>query len=217
MRPPASSGPREKLLFHLKTKGPQPVDRLAKRLGVTPMAVRQHMARLETDGLVQWEDEAGRVGRPRRIWSLLPAAAEHFPDSHAELTLDILDAVRETFGAKGLAKLVTARTATQRALYADAMPPAAAPLADKVAALAALRRNEGYMAEWSRAADGSLKLVENHCPICAAAEVCTGLCDGELALFRSVLGPDITIERTEYLLDGDRRCTYEIRDDASAR
>jgi predicted ArsR family transcriptional regulator len=67
------------------------------------------------------------------------------------------------------------------------------------------------MAEWSRAADGSLRLIENHCPICAAAEVCTGLCDGELALFESVLGPKVTVERTEYLLDGDRRCTYAIR------
>jgi predicted ArsR family transcriptional regulator len=211
MRPPASSGPRQKLLFHLKTKGPQPADRLAERLGVTPMAIRQHMARLEEDGLVCSSDEAGRVGRPRRIWRLTPAAAEHFPDSHAELTLDILDAVRETFGDKGITKLVASRTTAQRALYKERMPPASAPLDKKVSALAALRRAEGYMAEWSREADGSLRLIENHCPICAAAEVCTGLCDGELALFESVLGPKVTVERTEYLLDGDRRCTYAIR------
>ena len=90
------------------------------------------------------------------------------------------------------------------------MPAASAPLSEKVAALAAIRREEGYMAEWSRLANGTLRLVENHCPICAAAETCVGLCDGEMALFQRVLGPRVTIERTEYLLDGDRRCTYEI-------
>ncbi len=210
MRPPSSAGPREKLLFHLKTKGPQSTGALAKRLGVTPMAVRQHTAKLEEEGLVASEDEAGRVGRPRRIWRLLPAANERFPDSHAELTLDLLDAAREAFGEAGVAKLVRARGKQQLALYRERMPGASSTLDERVAALAALRREEGYMAEWSRTADG-FRLVENHCPICAAAEVCTGLCDGELALFREVLGPDVDVERTEYLLDDGRRCTYVVR------
>ena len=56
--------------------------------------------------------------------------------------------------------------------------------------------------------DGSWTLVENHCPICAAAEVCQGLCAGELELFRRVLGA--RVERTEHLLDGARRCVYRI-------
>jgi predicted ArsR family transcriptional regulator len=91
------------------------------------------------------------------------------------------------------------------------MPPASAPMAEKLAALAAIRREEGYMAEWSRAGQGAYRLVENHCPICAAAEVCVGLCDGELSLFQSLLGPKVTLERSEHILDGARRCTYEVR------
>lgn len=56
----------------------------------------------------------------------------------------------------------------------------------------------------------ALLLIENHCPICAAATLCQGLCTTELELFRDVLGPDVQVERTEYLLDGDRRCVYRI-------
>ena len=75
--------------------------------------------------------------------------------------------------------------------------------------LADLRREEGYMAEARR--DGrSWVLVEHHCPICAAATACQGFCRNELALFRSVLGPDVTVERTEYLLEGGDRCAYRI-------
>ena len=51
-------------------------------------------------------------------------------------------------------------------------------------------------------------LVESHCPICAAAEVCQGFCSNELQLFREVLGGDAVVERTEYLITGDRRCAY---------
>jgi predicted ArsR family transcriptional regulator len=59
--------------------------------------------------------------------------------------------------------------------------------------------------------DGVFTLVENHCPICAAASACKGLCDRELSVFERVLGPDCTVERVEHLLSGARRCAYQIR------
>ena len=45
--------------------------------------------------------------------------------------------------------------------------------------------------------------VEDHCPICAAAAACQGLCRSELAIFRAVLGTDVTVERVEAVLGGD--------------
>jgi predicted ArsR family transcriptional regulator len=58
--------------------------------------------------------------------------------------------------------------------------------------------------------DDGLLLIEDHCPICAAAESCQSFCRSELSIFRMVLGPDVLIERTEYLLEGGRRCAYRI-------
>ena len=55
------------------------------------------------------------------------------------------------------------------------------------------------------------RLAENHCPVCAAARVCQGLCRSELEVFRKVLGKSFTVERDEYLMDGARRCSYLIR------
>jgi predicted ArsR family transcriptional regulator len=54
-------------------------------------------------------------------------------------------------------------------------------------------------------------LVENHCPICAAARACHGICSGEPELFQAALGDGVRIQRTEHQLAGARRCTYEIR------
>ena len=56
----------------------------------------------------------------------------------------------------------------------------------------------------------SFLFVENHCPICAAATACQGLCRSELAIFRAVLGTEITVERTDHILAGARRCAYRI-------
>ena len=83
-------------------------------------------------------------------------------------------------------------------------------LGERVRALAALRHEEGYMAEARGDGDGGFLLIENHCPICAAATACQGFCRSELEVFRAALGPDVRVERSEHLLAGARRCAYRI-------
>lgn len=196
--------------MQLKTRGAASAAELAERLDVTPMAIRQHLAALEGEGLVSHREERRPVGRPARVWSLTPSAAERFPDTHAELTLELITAVREVFGEGGLEQLIHARAEKQRASYQKSLPGAGSPLEERVAALAALRQNEGYMANWSAEPDGSFLLVENHCPICAAAELCQGFCRDELELFRTTLGNEVTVEREEHMLAGARRCAYRL-------
>jgi len=197
---------RERILHVLKTKGPQTAAALARRLGMTAVAARQHLEPLEAEGLVAYDETPKGVGRPAREWRLTEKGTGLFPDSHGELAVAMLTSMREAFGETGLDQLVALRTKAQIRAYRKRVSPRA-PLHRKVAALAAIRREEGYMAEWSRAGKGFV-LVENHCPICAAARTCQGLCAGELELFQAVLGA--RVERTEHILGGARRCVYRI-------
>ena len=57
---------------------------------------------------------------------------------------------------------------------------------------------------------GAWLLVENHCPVCASARVCKGLCREEITLFERVLGRDVHVERITHILAGAGRCTYRI-------
>ena len=82
-------------------------------------------------------------------------------------------------------------------------------LEQKIQKLVEIRTREGYMAEYSKNDEGYL-LVENHCPICAAATICQGFCSSELNTFKSVLGKDIVINRVSHIIGGDRRCAYQI-------
>jgi predicted ArsR family transcriptional regulator len=84
-------------------------------------------------------------------------------------------------------------------------------LPERVQALALARDVEGYMAEVEAQGDGSLLLVENHCPICAAARDCQNFCRSELEVFQRVLGPACSVVREEHILAGERRCAYRIK------
>ena len=200
----------EGVLYHLKTRGPQTAAQIARRLSVTPMAVRQHLYRLKDAGLVDFIDERRKVGRPARIWKLTIEAAARFPDAHGDLTVEIIGAVRAAFGESGMDKLLAERTKRQKDEYRTRLRPAGNSLAKRAQALSEIRREQGYMAECTRMPDGSMLLVENHCPICAAAATCQGLCREELSLFRAVMGDRARVERTEHLLAGARRCAYRI-------
>lgn len=208
------SAARKKILELLKMEGPSQASDMAKTLGVSAMAVRQHLYALSDEGLVVAEERALGVGRPRKIWSLTGAADAFFPHGYADLTADLLTVMRRTFGEEGLNKLIRERLADQIKSYRarlDALPD----LKKKVEALAAIRCEEGYMAS-ATSQDGVHLLVENHCPICAAAKACTGLCASELELFQTVLGDGVDVTRTDHILAGARRCAYRIKATASS-
>jgi predicted ArsR family transcriptional regulator len=204
----ATSGDR--ILGLIKRRGPLRSADIAATLGTTAEAARQHLVRLAEDGLVEAALQKQDVGRPARYWHLTRAAHDRFPDTHAELTVRLIDAVRTTLGEAALDQLIRVREEETRRAY-NAGLTGAATLRTRVARLAQIRSREGYMAEWRADADGFL-LLENHCPICAAATACQGFCRAELNVFRDVLGPGVTVERVEHVLAGARRCAYRIKE-----
>lgn len=211
--PEQMSGAKRRLLERLKRVDAATAAELAASFGLTPTAVRQHLEDLAKAGLVVAEtaEPTGR-GRPAQRWALTPLAASFFADHHADLTVSLLGAIRETLGEPGIDRVVDARTRAQVAAYRALLPAAkTSPLGERVEALARVRTVEGYMAE-AVPLDGEegYMLVEHHCPICAAAEACQGLCRGELELFRTTLGVDVAIERTQHLMAGDQRCAYRV-------
>ncbi|MEZ5832016.1 MAG: metalloregulator ArsR/SmtB family transcription factor [Dongiaceae bacterium] len=198
-----------RVLYALKSTGPQGADTLARRLKVTVVAARQQLGRLLEKGLVEFEDRREGVGRPKRIWSLSETGHATFPDSHAAMTVDLIQAVGAVFGAEGLDRVIEQREKTTRRIYAERLRTGRS-LAERAKLLAEQRAEEGYMAEVKRLSDGALLLVENHCPICIAAKACQGFCRSELDLFRDVLGAGAKVEREEHILAGARRCAYRI-------
>ena len=176
---------------------------------MTVAGARQHLLKLEAQSLVESEDRREGRGRPRKYWRLTREGHGRFPDRHSDLTLDLLRSLRDVFGNQGVDRLIEHREAASIADYRKLVGKQGS-LRQKLAALAKIRSREGYMASVTEEGGGSFLLIENHCPICAAAATCQGLCRSELAVFRAVLGTDVTVERIDHILAGARRCAYRI-------
>jgi predicted ArsR family transcriptional regulator len=203
---------RHAILDILKREGAQEAKALARTLGITPMAVGLQLASLVEEKLVAAEPEpalSGKRGRPVHRWVLTEAANRVFPDAHALLTAGLLGSLQEVYGARGMQKILDARTRQQQEEYGLAIPSDAA-LKEKVKALARLRDREGYMTEVETAPDGGFRLIENHCPICTAAKTCQGFCQSEWQVFSDLMGPGAKVTREEHILSGGRRCVYSI-------
>ena len=130
----------------LKTEGPIDSAQLAERLGLTAMAVRQHLYALQREGLVVAEERPVPIGRPAKFWRLTPAADHLFPEAYAELSVALIDSVKDAFGEEGLGRVLTSRCARQRTDYGKRIRPTD-PIERKLRELAKVRTEEGYMAE----------------------------------------------------------------------
>ena len=206
---PATLKTGDRILFLIKTKGPASTGAIAQSLGITAEAARQQVQKLLSDGLVEGRQESiASAGRPRQAWGLTTEGFKRFPDTHAQLAVQLIAGIRQTFGDDGLEKLVAQREAETLVSYASACGKTT-DLKVRVSRLAEARTAEGYMARVE--SDGKdLLLIEDHCPICAAAAACQGFCRSEMQIFQQVIGGGASVRRIEHLQAGGRRCVYRI-------
>ena len=202
------TGTADRLLYELKSRGPQQAATLAAACAITPMGAHKQLRALAGLGLVQSEDRIEGAGRPKRIWTLSAAGHARFPDRHGELAVQLIRNAAEVLGPDALDRLIDARERQAEKHYLEQLA-GARTLGARVRRLAALRAGEGYMAR-AEPHGRTWLLIEDHCPICAAAATCQGFCRSELALFRRCLGDEALVERTEHLIAGARRCVYRI-------
>lgn len=181
---------------------------LAKELGISGEGARLQLSQLVQQKMVRSYSEVKGVGRPKQIFSLTSEGHAHFPDTHSQLTLQLIKKIRDTLGETSLEKVIEAREKEIRTRYQEELAEAKT-LEEKVQQLASIRSREGYLAEVKKEED-ALVLIENHCPICEAATFCQGFCRTELNTFRQLLGQEVSVERTEHIVKGARRCAYRI-------
>ncbi len=94
---------RKGLLRHLlRHKAGATVEELVVALGVTRTAVRQHLASLMHDGLVEAGAERPSGGRPGRLYVLTDKGREAFPRRYSWFARLLIEAMAQEHGAAGL-------------------------------------------------------------------------------------------------------------------
>ena len=166
------------------------------------------MLKLANEGLVQATTEAKGRGRPKQIWALTEAGNARFPDRHQDLALRLLCNMNKTLPTDTMNEVLEATAQSTLEKYEEELKGITG-LENRVSTLADIRNREGYMAEYINEGKSYL-LIENHCPIQAAASCCSRFCRSEQEMFSTILGKQAKVERVEHILDGQRRCVYRI-------
>ena len=198
----------DRILMLLKMRGEATTQLIAEELAITKEGARKHLLNLSENGLVKVTVKNEGVGRPTSYYSLSDKSLSRFPNTHADVTVQLLRSVKKLLGDNALDLLITDREAVVYKRYAKEMKDAET-LEQKLGVLSKKRSEEGYMAEWKKEGD-AYYLIENHCPICAAATECQGFCRSELNNFKQLIGADYEMDRVEYIIENGTRCVYKI-------
>jgi predicted ArsR family transcriptional regulator len=187
------------------------VAELAQELQLTGMGVRRHLDALASDDLVETVTSVRRgLGRPASGWRLTATGLEMFPRRYDALALDVLEDLAENAGPEAVDAVFDRRGDKLVAEYEEALAGCCG-LEERVAGLAEIRDDAGYIAECTSNGTGELVLTENNCAVHRVAERYPAVCAMELDLFRRVMGPDVEVTRIAHTIAGDAVCSYRIR------
>jgi predicted ArsR family transcriptional regulator len=201
---------RRSVLVHLRRYGPSAPDTIAAAIGASRSGVAQQLRALDTAGLVTRTSVRHGVGRPHHLYDITPDAQDLFPTNYDGLATGLLTAILEVGGESLVEDVFAARRRQAEARLRDRIDTtlaADAPLIDRMAVVAGLQDELGYLAEARDDGDGAV-LVEHNCAVLDVARSIPAACQAELDLFRSVLGVDLVRDR--HIASGDRCCSYRV-------
>lgn len=203
---------RSAIIELLKVKGALTAEQLADELAVSKVCVRRHLSLLESDGLIEYEQEHLERGRPRFLYRLSDKASCLFPRSYDEFAKEVLTQVRREFGEVGVARVLEGRA---NELIAELQPLLAGlKLDERVKRLVKIICEKGYLAEARKTKDGSFRLRQRNCPTEKVATQYPHLCEQELRVYGEALGCEVTRECR--IVDGATMCEYKITPASSA-
>ncbi len=201
---------RQEILSAIKHSGSLTAETLARQLGVTSVAVRQHLAPLLAEGSVTIDVQRQRRGRPSHYYRLTESADEQFPRRYADLAISLIEELRAWQGEEAVQALFARRREKDAAALRTRL--LGIESAARVGALARLQSESGYMARMAAGEqEGEYLLIQHNCPIYSLARQYPQLCcHNDLTMLQNVLG-DMNVECEQHIANGDHVSRYRIR------
>ena len=129
-----------------------------------------------------------------------------FPSGMGTLAYELLDAVFETKGHKGVMDLLSMRDEWLIKKHRHRLEQLA--VEERIKAVVSIYCENGFMTQWDALPDGNYFIFQQHCAIHHLATQYRQLCVLEPKLMENLLGLKVT--REKYMLKGDTVCGYLI-------
>ena len=200
---------RKRLMRHLlRNKRGATIDEIARAIGVTRTAVRQHLASLMQESLVAAGDTRPTGGRPERLFVLTPLGREEFPRRYSWFAQLLIEAIEREHGKAGLrARLGRIAAAVVAGIRQGV--PAAGSRRQKVEALSALMDELGYDARTARDLEGAPTIEADNCVFHELAAKNPEVCQFDLALLSGYTGSKVTLH--ECMARGGHVCRFQFK------
>lgn len=198
---------RERVLNTLLTRPRSTINDLAESVGINPISVRHHIARLEADGLVTSDEELHGVGRPRRVYFLTEAGVEHFPTRYMRLTLRLLEQLKETMPEQAVKQLFATMAEGLVEDYTGEGQIDGLSMEERLDLLQKTLTQEGFNVEWEKLGN-AYHIRETNCPYLHISQNHPEVCTVDQTLISAFL--DVPAEKVTCVLHGDAHCTYVV-------
>jgi predicted ArsR family transcriptional regulator len=187
--------------------GPSTAADLARRVVLTPAAVRRHLDHLVDEGLVEAREQKvygsrGR-GRPAKVFALTESGRDSFDQQYDDLAVQALRFLAETQGDDAVMEFARRRVGFVERDYATVT--SAEPGLSPAEALARVFSQQGYAASVRELPVVGAQLCQQHCPVSHVAHEFPQLCEAETEAIATVLGTHV--QRLATIAHGDGVCT----------
>lgn len=199
---------RKQLMRHLlRNKGGASIDELARALGVTRTAVRQHLAALSHEGLVTRGAERATGGRPERLFVLTQNGREAFPRHYSWFARLLIDAIAKEHGSAGL-RVRLGRIAAGVVAELRQRGPQPADRRAKVESASNLLDELGYDARTGPDLAGAPTIEADNCVFHELAMKNPEVCRFDLSLLSGLTGSKVDLD--ECMARGGHVCRFRF-------
>lgn len=199
-----AGSPAAIILQHLQRQGHATIKELEEVLGVRTTAVREHLAHLQTAGLIAPSTVRRGAGRPHFVYTLTEKAQSLFPKHYDLLINLLLHAIVEEDGRERVEQLLDR---VSRQLARDYAERVSGPdVQARMVELRALLELQGIPAEIEHSGE-TIRLFA--CPYYDVAQEHPDVCMMDQHMLERVIGTEIELEAS--IRQGHHTCRFAVK------
>ena len=196
---------KDRIVEHLLKFPRSSINNLADAIGINAISVRHHLTNLQSEGIIEAEEERHGVGRPRLVYFLTEKGMETFPTCYLRLTNLLIDELKHILTDKQMKDLfskIAIKLSQEHVVRATGLP-----LIERMPIMMELLVEQGFLVDWEKKGDYIL-IREMTCPFQQISQFHPEICKIDTILISSVLSvPEDKIIRVE---DENSYGTYKV-------